>query len=333
MPAQRGPDAPAPHHAPVEDRRRARRLDALGLSVWAAALLASVALVGVPTNRGAVVAWAVLALLASRLSDLRAGARSIVRDFLPLFVALGLYDLLRGQADDLTSVAHVDPHLRFDQLLGLGRTPTERLQAWLYEAGSPAWYDWLTWAMHLSHFVVSMAVLVLLWRLGSPRFRPLLVGLLLLSYAALATYWLYPAVPPWMASDQGHLEPVTRVVHAVWSDAGVTRAPRLLSAGASGEGSESVFSDPVAALPSLHAALPLLLALTLRGVDRRLTVLLVVYTASMGLALVYGAEHYVFDLLLGWGYAWAAWWATDRGLPGRAWRRLRRAVVRTRPAR
>jgi hypothetical protein len=187
-------------------------------------------------------------------------------------------------------------------VLFLGLTPTERLQDWLHDPASSAWYDYATWAVHLSHFLVSTTLLVVLWRLGSPLFRRLLVGLLVLSYAALATYWAYPAVPPWLASDQGHLGEVSRVVHHVWSDAGVERAPRLLSAGGgSGGASESPFSDPVAALPSLHAAIPLLLTLTLQGLDRRLTALLSAYTLAMGLALVYGGEHYVFDVLVGWG--------------------------------
>ena len=248
VPAQRGPaDVPSGPSQPARavPRRRSRRLTALGLGLWGAAFGSAVWLVGVPTSRGSVVVWALLAVVASRLGDLRAGLRSVVVDFLPVFAGLAAYDLLRGRADDLTSVAHVDPHLTFDRVLALGTTPTERLQDWLYHPGSPAWYDVAAWAVHLSHFLVSTTLLVVLWRLGSPLFRPLLVGLLVLSYAALATYWAYPAVPPWLASDQGHLGEVSRVVHHVWSDAGVQRAPRLLSVGGgSGGAGESAFSDP-----------------------------------------------------------------------------------------
>jgi membrane-associated phospholipid phosphatase len=53
-------------------------------------------------------------------------------------------------------------------------------------------------------------------------------------------------------------------------------------------------------------------------VRRWLTALLVGYSALMGLALVYGAEHYVFDVLMGWAYAWGAWAISARGLPRRA---------------
>ena len=158
VPAQRGagdvPPGP-PVAAPTDDRRRARRLTALGLGLWGAAFGGAVWLVGIPTSRGSVVVWAVLAVLASRLADLRAGLRSVVVDFLPVFAAPAVHDLLRGSADDLTSVAHVDPHLTFDRVLFLGRTPTERLQDWLHHPASSAWYDDAAWAVHLSHFLLS----------------------------------------------------------------------------------------------------------------------------------------------------------------------------------
>ena len=63
----------------------------------------------------------------------------------------------------------------------------------------------------------------------------------------------------------------------------------------------------MAAVPSLHAAYALLIALFLwplaRGAWR---IPLAAYPVAMGFALVYTAEHYVVDVLLGWVYAAAA---------------------------
>jgi hypothetical protein len=344
MPAS--PDSTPVREPPARERGRlllAHHLHAVGIGAWLVAFGCYVALEGVPTSRSLVIAWALAAVLASKLGDLRAGVRSMVIDFVPLFAGLAAYDALRGRADDLTSVAHVDPQFAFDRVVGFGTTPTERLQHWLYHPGQVHWYDYGTWAMHISHFFLSTALLVVLWRVGSERFRPLLVGVVTLSYAALATYWLYPAVPPWMASDQGHLHHVTRVVGKVWSEAGFHRAPKLLvhhahepagiahaTAGpameAAGE-KKSAFSDPVAALPSLHGAIPMLLLLTLRGINRWMTALLACYVVAMGLALVYGGEHYVFDVVLGWGYALCAWQVAVHRVPSRAARRVRRTAA------
>ena len=38
----------------------------------------------------------------------------------------------------------------------------------------------------------------------------------------------------------------------------------------------------------------------------------VAYPLAMAFALVYTAEHYVADILLGWGYALAALWVVNR---------------------
>jgi membrane-associated phospholipid phosphatase len=60
-------------------------------------------------------------------------------------------------------------------------------------------------------------------------------------------------------------------------------------------------SNQVAAVPSLHAAISMLLCTFFwPRVRRRWRPLLACYAVAMGFALVYSAEHYVFDILLGW---------------------------------
>ena len=61
-------------------------------------------------------------------------------------------------------------------------------------------------------------------------------------------------------------------------------------------------SNPVAAVPSLHGAVALLVAVFLWPlVRRRWRPLLALYPLAMGFTLVLGGDHYVFDILLGWG--------------------------------
>ena len=59
----------------------------------------------------------------------------------------------------------------------------------------------------------------------------------------------------------------------------------------------------VAAVPSLHGAYPMLLALFFWPRRRWARALLLAYPIAMGVVLVYTAEHYVADILLGWAYA------------------------------
>ena len=72
------------------------------------------------------------------------------------------------------------------------------------------------------------------------------------------------------------------------------------------------YANPVAAVPSLHAAYTLLFAIYLWRVRRWAQPLLVAYVAAMAFALVYTAEHYVADILLGWSYTILAVWVVHR---------------------
>jgi membrane-associated phospholipid phosphatase len=77
----------------------------------------------------------------------------------------------------------------------------------------------------------------------------------------------------------------------------------LQSAGAlvnSGQASVNL----VAAIPSLHAGLTAMIAVFLwRRVKRCWRPLLVAYVLAMAFTLVYSAEHFVVDVLLGWALA------------------------------
>ncbi len=60
----------------------------------------------------------------------------------------------------------------------------------------------------------------------------------------------------------------------------------------------------VAAIPSLHAAFSVMVAAFLwRRLHWRWRPLLAAYVLTMAFALVYSAEHYVVDILLGWVHA------------------------------
>ena len=68
----------------------------------------------------------------------------------------------------------------------------------------------------------------------------------------------------------------------------------------------------MAAVPSLHAAYTLLITLFLWRLSRRARPLLALYPLAMAFALVYTAEHYVVDILLGWAYTLVAVWVVSR---------------------
>lgn len=265
--------------------------------IFAVALVVYVIVLGIPYSTDDLLLWIAAALFCACVSDLRRWRQGIIRDWLPLYLVLALYSLLRGYASHLWFQAHWRPELRFDEWIGGGVPLTVRLQDAIYRANDPHVWDYLIWCTYMTHFFASFLVAAVLWWKDHDRFRrfvPLFVGLTLAGYV---TYVLYPAMPPWMVAANGDLAPVARIVPMMWDHVGVHGAGAIFEGG-------SQFDNDVAAVPSLHAAYPLLICLFFWGRARwRARVVLAAYPAAMAFSLVYGAEHFVFDIFLGWTYA------------------------------
>jgi hypothetical protein len=278
-----------------------------GPAVWVVAFVIFWLSRGLPLSRDMLVAWILLGLLAFSLTNVRGWMRSVVLEWLPFLAILWVYDLLRGQADGLFFQAHVLPQLRADEVLGGGVAPTVRLQDWLWDGPFTIhWYDYLAWLVYVSYFLATYVVAAVLWFVARDRFRRYVVMVSVTAMMAFATYALFPAVPPWMASELGELAPTTRSIGVIWSHIPIGNFDTLYEKGAA-------YSNQVAAVPSLHGAYTLLVALILWPlVPRWGRFLLAVYPIAMTYALVYTAEHYVVDILLGWLYALIAYWAVNR---------------------
>lgn len=282
-------------NVPVEARPRRRTL-LLGTAVG---FVTVSAVFGFPTGREVVLGWVLLLLYAIVGGDAAAWRRAVLRDWGPFLAVLFAYDLLRGLSDGLAGRAHVLPQLRADEWLFAGTVPTVWLQQHLYRA-HPHWYDYVVVTVYMSHFVVPLAVAVGLWAGSYRQFRGYVWAFSVLTGLALLTFAVFPAAPPWLAARQGLLPFVERVPSHTLAAGGI---PSIHSAITRGE----AYANPVAAMPSLHAALPLLvLLLSWRRARALGRTLLTLYVLAMAFTLVYGGEHYVADILAGWLYALVA---------------------------
>ncbi|MDX6275648.1 MAG: hypothetical protein QOJ92_2858 [Frankiales bacterium] len=265
--------------------------------VYTAALLAYTARYGAPLKTIKMFVAIMLGLLVPTLRRPRHWLRGVVRDWVPLLVILASYDYLRGRADNVNTVVHYDPQLAIDKLLSGGTTLSNVLQDQLWR-GTPSWYDHIVSTVYLSHFVVTLVTLAVLWLTNERTFRRYRNLVLCVVLAAFATYFIYPAAPPWLASYTHRTPEVVRTVGAT------LHAAALQSHGPVLPGHGNALSNPVAALPSLHAALPMLLALFFwNRVRRPVRALLAAYPPAMAFVLIYGGEHFAFDILMGWAYA------------------------------
>jgi membrane-associated phospholipid phosphatase len=307
-----GQDLSPWRQADARIRQRRRRM----LLVVVVAFTLFVALAGVPTGREWLTMWILVTLLAAVGGDVAVWRRAVVRDWLPLLAVLFAYDLIRGVANevggalfDLTywrsnpnntvsvARAHLVEPLRADEWMFGGHVPTAWLQQHFYHPGVAHWWDRIAVPVYLSHFLVSLILAIVLWCVNYPLFRRYLGTLVMLTLITLATYVVYPAAPPWMAALNGHIPHVVRVVPATLSVLGGETVDTAVEKGAA-------YSNPVAAMPSLHAAIPMMLLLFFWGRVRWwLKAVLALYAVGMGLTLVYTGEHYVIDVLVGWLYA------------------------------
>ncbi|MGH8542917.1 MAG: phosphatase PAP2 family protein, partial [Gammaproteobacteria bacterium] len=129
-------------------------------------------------------------------------------------------------------------------------------------------------------------------------FRRYVVAALATYYGGLVVCFLLPTAPPWLAGQTGALPHVFRVAEDLYGNV----SPEVYDYAYSVAGTNSV-----AAMPSLHQAIAMLIALAASRVHPIIAVAGWLYAVSMGIALVYTGEHYVVDLLAGAALAWGAW--------------------------
>ncbi len=319
---------------------RVRRVDWLrilryvAIAVWAGVVIYRTATDGFAFNRELLLLYICTGLLAASIGQ---GRRIlyVVWDWLPFALVLIAYDLSRGAADLIGRPTLWHWQADMDRMLFFGTMPTVWLQEQL-KLPRPPWWEVAISTVYMSFFILPYVIAGVLWlrdREEWKKFVRLFVGL---SFAALVIYALLPAAPPWAAarctaddvaggpsgprcmfksarftSDGGLLGAmqtsqdganawIERIVARGWGKLNLHSASALID-----QGQASV--NLVAAIPSLHAGMTFAIAAFLwHRLNRAWRPLLVGYVLIMAFTLVYTAEHYVIDILLGWAFAVAA---------------------------
>jgi membrane-associated phospholipid phosphatase len=278
---------------------------------------------GIPIDREIIVVWLVGLALMSILGRTKREAGVVVLSWLPFLIALYFYDRARG----LGYVLHgndgwlsVKPQIRVDRFLGGGRLWTERLQGWLLgdvdtlrskmagcndgrfsrPLNNVRWYDVAVSGVYTSHFVLPYLAAGYFWRKGQRLWRWYAGTFVFVSLIACAIFAIAPTAPPWYAACEGLIDRFPRgLANDGWRKIGLDFASRAIDKGG------RTF-NPYAAIPSLHSANAMLVsAFAWRFVNRRLRFvawpILVAYPLGMGFALVYSGEHYLIDIITGFG--------------------------------
>ncbi|MFP5336589.1 MAG: phosphatase PAP2 family protein [Actinomycetes bacterium] len=296
----------------VTGAARAVRPWHVAMAGYLVALTVFVVREGMPLDRGMQAALILAGVLAWQVGrPLRRWGRTLA-DWLPFFAALVIYDHTRGVADTLGRPVLVEGLVEAETAVFGGVLPTIVLQDLFYDPVTVQWYDVVAAVVYFSHFFVAWTIAAVLYLRSRDSWLFYTKLVLTLTYLGLLTYVLLPAAPPWYAAHHGLVEPVERAATRGWWEIGMQSAGRLVE-----QGQADV--NLVAALPSLHAGTSMLVVLwawsRVRSAWGR--AVLAAYGLGMGLTLVYGGEHYVLDVLMGWAYAGAVvaawtWWENRR---------------------
>lgn len=281
---------------PAEDAPRLVAVRRAAICIYAAALVASSLTWGVPLQTQLVMLWIVGALGCASIGRPRAEVIQIAKDWAPLAGILLVYDFSRGVVDQLGIPVHFTFMADFDKFVFNGNVPTVWLQERILDPSHRNWWDTAFTIVYSTHFIAWLAIAGILWTRNREMFLGFTRRLVSLGFAGLATYILFPAAPPWLASDDGVIGMVNRSTARGWHVLNLHTARTF-------ERGQAVVNQ-VAAVPSLHAGFSMLISLYFWPKVRWFwRPLLAAYPLAMAFSLVATGEHYVFDILLGWIYA------------------------------
>jgi hypothetical protein len=166
----------------------------------------------------------------------------------------------------------------------------EQVTHFAWEQGIQQWFlrfpslvQGMNWFYLSSHFLVTGAFFVWLYWRNREGFAIFRDGFLLATAIALVIHWRYPTAPPRLA------------------DMGVKDTIDLYSGVNIGRPHHERFSNPVAAVPSLHAgwALALGVGLVVYARHYALRVVGVLYPSAVMLTIVVTGNHFIFDAIAG----------------------------------
>ncbi len=252
-------------------------------------------------------------------------ARAMLKRFLPFVLLLLVYESFRGLAAQLNTHVNYLWMPAADRWLFGGELPTITLQHWLWH-NQVQWYDFFMYIFYMLHFVFPLGLAILIWKTREKYYWQYMCTYVVLSFAGFLTYLLFPAAPPWMAAEKGLIPPITRISSEVWAALGIHDFPTLY---------HKIAPNPVAAVPSLHAAYATLFTIFVTKLfGKKWGVVSLVYPFAIYIGTVYQGEHYAIDAILGIVYAIAAFLLTSllfkRYLPRlKKWPPYRRILKRT----
>jgi hypothetical protein len=259
---------------------------------------------GIPVDRIAVLLWMLAAFLIASIGRTRDEALQMVRDWLVIVAVYMAYDYSRGTADQWGIGVNYTLLRDIDRFLFLGNDPGVWMQKTFLKP-DVRWYDVGGAIVYMMHFVLPVVPLAFLRVRQRAEWLRYVRRFSLTLALAVSAFIVFPAAPPWMASEKGYFPPIQRITGRGWWELNLKTVSQTLDRGAA-------VLNAVAAMPSLHAGLSLLAVMWFtRNARMWVRITALSYPLAMTAALVYFGEHYVIDCLIGFAVVISAWKIAD----------------------
>jgi membrane-associated phospholipid phosphatase len=210
------------------------------------------------------------------------GWPDLIRQILLFCGAYWLYRIVRGMTDGRVAEAfdHARELIGLERGLGLFVEPA--VHAWAEGTG---WViDGASWAYVNSHFTITTVTLAFIYLRRNASFYFIRNMFMVAMGIALVLYAAYPTAPPRFLPEWGFSDSVAHFT-------GLT---------AEGSSADALY-NPFAAVPSMHVAFALMLAVPMASMSRRRLVkaIWLSYPALVTFVVVATANHWWFDAFTG----------------------------------
>lgn len=224
------------------------------------------------------------------------GSRKALYGFLPFVIYWILYDSMRVYPNYMVNDVHINEPYEIEKSWFGIQTETGVLtpNEFLANHRHP-FLDLIGPIFYLCWVPVPLAYTIYLYFKDKRLMLEFSLSFLLVNILGIIGYYLYPAAPPWYYFTYGS----EFIANTPGSAAGLLRFDEITGLTLF-EGMYNKNANVFAAVPSLHAAFPILL--TYFGWKKRLKVATVIFafiTIGIWCTAVYTNHHYIIDLLAG----------------------------------
>ena len=234
-------------------------------------------------------------------------SRRFIKDWIPFITIFLSYEAMYGVVGTISKYfLHSGPYNM--ELYLFGSIPS---LTWQHVIRYPA-LDYMGAVFYSLHFFAPTLFGFLLWRETPKNYWKYTIALGITTYGALITFLFYPVAPPWWQLNSvfnpSYIgQPVIRILTAsVDKNLGIPVYRTIF---------DFFGANQFAALPSLHSALPWLIALFALKIWKAKALPILVFPIGVWFSAVYLGEHYVVDVVAGVAYATAAYFFVENILP------------------